>query len=519
MQTKRRRPNSSDTEFKPFITSDNNHEYKKVGKTWTKTMKGLDVKLKKDKNGNPIAWFIRPNDNNVLAKLFNTRKKGIIISHARFCKKFMNEDSLLGKRYPHLISKVNAKNITCRRDPDGARRDSTFKVARRDSTFKVARAASPTFKPVSNRNPVIEPEYDVLPLPDTMTDPIDNNKLFIKNPLIDKNKPLIDKNKLFIKNPLIDKPLIDKNKPLIDKNKPLIDKNMINPNISLVPNLGPNLGPNRTYEPTFSHLTSMPPMPEMFVPKSYLLQPQSQPAVQRFKTQPRNKYSQNDLNQLIAMGFDKTHAINALMRYNDFNTALNLLTDPNNVVTQQDRQGNAFATQIQLYKQPETRHFNVVNNGGSGDCLFLSLAETLMRAKKINYNTDLRKTAFDLRQQIVSYVMSHLDNYFIEDIMQTFRDAVQGGVVVNGQTLYMHNYEHVMRNISTFGTELEISAATQIYKINIYVVNTNGIGWDQLYIGDINNKVTWANVWYIFNMNNGHYTSLVCTDSSGKCPK
>ena len=176
------------------------------------------------------------------------------------------------------------------------------------------------------------------------------------------------------------------------------------------------------------------------------------------------------------------------MRYNDFNTALNLLTDPNNVVTQQDRQGNAFATQIQLYKQPETRHFNVVNNGGSGDCLFLSLAETLMRAKKINYNTDLRKTAFDLRQQIVSYVMSHLDNYFIEDIMQTFRDAVQGGVVVNGQTLYMHNYEHVMRNISTFGTELEISAATQIYKINIYVVNTNGIGWDQLYIGDINNK-------------------------------
>ena len=115
--------------------------------------------------------------------------------------------------------------------------------------------------------------------------------------------------------------------------------------------------------------------------------------------------------------------------------------------------------------------------------------------------------------------MSHLDNYFIEDIMQTFRDAVQGGVVVNGQTLYMHNYEHVMRNISTFGTELEISAATQIYKINIYVVNTNGIGWDQLYIGDINNKVTWANVWYIFNMNNGHYTSLVCTDSSGKCPK
>ena len=80
---------------------------------------------------------------------------------------------------------------------------------------------------------------------------------------------------------------------------------------------------------------------------------------------------------------------------------------------------------------------------------------------------------------------------------------------MNGQTLYMRNYEPEMRNKSTFGTELEISAAAQIYKMNIYVVNTNGIGWDQLYIGDPHKN---ANTWYILNMNKGHYASLLCDD-------
>jgi hypothetical protein len=114
--------------------------------------------------------------------------------------------------------------------------------------------------------------------------------------------------------------------------------------------------------------------------------------------------------------------------------------------------------------------------------------------------------------------MKNLNHYFIRSTEQTFQDAIDMGVDVNGQTLYMHNYEYEMRKQHTYGTEVEIAAAAQIYAINIYVVNTNGIGWDQPYIGDPTTKNTWANTWYIFNMNKGHYTSLRCTDGPGKCP-
>lgn len=212
------------------------------------------------------------------------------------------------------------------------------------------------------------------------------------------------------------------------------------------------------------------------------------------------------------MGFKPQFIVKALMKHNNnLDKAIEELLTMKNLehITHNERMAqNGFTTTVQLLKLIRKK-FTIRDNGGSGDCLFLSLAETLMRAHKINYNPDLPTIAFDLRQKIVKYVMSHLDNYFIEDSLQTFRNAIQGGVVVNGQTLYMRNYEPEMRNKSTFGTELEISAAAQIYKMNIYVVNTNGIGWDQLYIGDPHKN---ANTWYILNMNKGHYASLLCDD-------
>jgi hypothetical protein len=90
---------------------------------------------------------------------------------------------------------------------------------------------------------------------------------------------------------------------------------------------------------------------------------------------------------------------------------------------------------------------------------------------------------------------------------QTFADALQHGIRVNGPTLYKNNYEREMKKRGTFGTELEISAASLLYGINIYVVNIKGISFDQLYIGD--GSPTQHNTWYIFNYNNSHYTSLI----------
>ena len=220
------------------------------------------------------------------------------------------------------------------------------------------------------------------------------------------------------------------------------------------------------------------------------------------------------------MGFhDMVKNANALMKHNNnINKALDELKKINNLEksTRNERTPPTFTTTIELLKSTARKKFTIRDNGGSGDCLFLSLAETLMRAHIINHNADINTAAHDLRQKIVKYVMTHLEYYFIEDNHQTFRDAINHGVVVNGQTLYMGNYEDEMKKQSTYGTELEISAAAQLYKINIYVVNIYGISFDQLYVG--NHPTNWQNTWYIFNYNNAHYTSLLCDDAPSGCP-
>ena len=148
--------------------------------------------------------------------------------------------------------------------------------------------------------------------------------------------------------------------------------------------------------------------------------------------------------------------------------------------------------------------FTIKENGVGGDCLFHSLHEILTRAKHIFIRN---KTQHDIRVDIVNYVMTNLDGYQNQMTQQKFEDALKYGVRVNGRMLYKNNYEREMKKSGTFGTELEISAASQLYEINIYVVNINGISFDQLYIGD--SPPTTSNTWYIFNYNNAHYTSLI----------
>ena len=224
-------------------------------------------------------------------------------------------------------------------------------------------------------------------------------------------------------------------------------------------------------------------------------------------------------NQMTEMGFNTIKAKNALMKHNnDIERAIDeLISETLQTLTQDDRNGvhhKHFTTTIQLFNLTAQKTFNIKDNGGAGDCLFRSIHEILSRAKPLFARN---KTAHDIRLEIVNYVMQNLDQYQNQMTLQTFEDALQHGVRVNGNALLrIDNYEREMKKPGTYGTELEISAASLLYDINIYVVNKNGISFDQLYIG--NGFPTLQNTWYILNINNVHYTSLICNDGPGECP-
>lgn len=221
---------------------------------------------------------------------------------------------------------------------------------------------------------------------------------------------------------------------------------------------------------------------------------------------------------MTEMGFNPIKAKNALMKHNnDIERAIDELIHESLHTTTQDERisahRNHFVTTIQLFNLITRKNFIIVDNGGAGDCLFRSIHETLSRAKP---SIARNKTAHDIRLEIVNFVMRNLNQYQNQMTLQTFEDALQHGVRVNGNTLRIHNYEREMKKQSTYGTDLEISAASLLYDINIYVVNKNGISFDQLYIG--NGFPTLQNTWYILNINNVHYTSLICNDGPGECP-
>jgi len=167
-----------------------------------------------------------------------------------------------------------------------------------------------------------------------------------------------------------------------------------------------------------------------------------------------------------------------------------------------------ITTEVQFLNLSARKNFIIKDNGGAGDCLFLSLHETLTR---MNHPSARNKNAHDIRLDIVNFVMKHLNEHQIPTTQMTFEEVLRHGIRVNGgNVLRLRNYEHEMKKRSTYGTELEIAAAALLYEINIYVVNKNGISFDQLYIG--NSVPTWRNIWYLFNINNAHYTSLICND-------
>jgi hypothetical protein len=493
--------------FKSFITADDNPEHGK----WSK---GIDVKLEKDRKGNPIAWLIggdglwdEPFEElkkgakagrykkfiDELMKTyprFNTFTqpnvhKGIKLSHAMFCKLFM-QDSLLGRLYPNLLNQLKQYRYCplkivnpVPRPRQAIQRPAIQRPAiQRPAIPAIQREAIPEI-PAIKRQAITAIQREAIP-----EIPAIKREAIPEIPAI--------KRQAITAIPVIPA-AIPAAIPVIPAAIPVIQRQS--------PRQGPRQSQRR---PSVSQR-----------PRQNKIQ---------FQTRRRHRPSvQTNLKILIDMGFDNTiQMTNALMKHNnDIERAIHELTmSKSSQTTSQTNThderiyiDNILTTTITLLHLTARKNFIVQDNGGAGDCLFLSLYDTLTRANPL---TTQNKTAHDIRLEIVDFVMRNLNRPQNQTTKQTFENAIHHGIVVNGKTLYLHNYEREMSNQYTYGTELEISAAAQLYKMNIYVVNRNGISLDQLYIG--NGRPTWRNTWYIFNINNAHYTSLICIDGPDNCP-
>jgi hypothetical protein len=552
-KTQRRKTGGS---FNSFITADNNRAHYESGKT----RKGIDVKLEKDRTGKPIAWLIggdAPWDESFeelkkgakggryksfIAELFKTyprfnnftqSDRGIKISHAMFCKLFMH-DSVLGRMYPMLIAKVN--------------KTPQLKCAPIRAVEPVVRAMEPIVRePVVRVQPVVramEPVVRVQPVVRAMEpvvramepvvramEPVVREPVVRVRDPMRKSKSLSRKNfpdQRFIDQRFIDQRFIDQrfpdqrfmNQRFPDQrfmNQRFLDQRFMNQSFLNQSFLNQRLMDQSFLNQNQSFLNQN----QIFGRQSFGRQSFGRQSFgrQSFPRRTRRIESidpaiRDNVKTLTAMGFQTQIIMKALMKHNNnIVKAIDELTSLQNMTHHERMAHHGFTTTIQLLKLTARKNFIIRNHGGSGDCLFLSLYDTLTRADP---NVTRNKTPHDIRLEIVNYIMTNLNRYQNKTTGQTFKNAIQHGIVVNGKTLHINNYADEMRKQGTYGTDLEISAAAQLYKINIYVVNQDGISFDQLYIG--NHPSDWQNTWYIFNLNNSHYTSLLCDDGPGGCP-
>ena len=175
-----------------------------------------------------------------------------------------------------------------------------------------------------------------------------------------------------------------------------------------------------------------------------------------------------------------------------------------------------FETSIRDGTNTINQKFVKKENDGSGDCLFLTLLELLKKAKPdvvSNLNgTDDNAKAQTLREELVDFISSDVNTSLQYGETGFTHDEILrvGGVVVNGgNVLYKnsHNpnndYTIVMKRPDTYGTDLEISGAANKYSLTIYVVNSSGINFDSVYVGDVS-----PHTWYIYNNDGIHYMWL-----------
>ena len=492
--------------FYSFIDADVNTEF-------GGEKKGIHVKLEKDDNGKPYAWLIGGEaywDSTFdalkkgakggrykkfiyeLLKMdpqFNsfTRPnvgKGIKISHAMFCKLFA-PNSTLGQMYPKLVAKMKKRNYC----------QSTYAKPIHAPIPAAAPAAVPTAVPAAV--PADAPAAVPAPIPAAV--PADA-------PMIDVPAPIpAAAHMIDVPVPVPDPDVIDVPVPVPD----VIDVPRISYKLrdtipyaksGSIPYAKPGSIP---YAKPAS--VSIPYNNTVSIPGIYHGKPHKS-SVKRRQQNPRRISAPELQHNLIIlthdMGFNPFKAKHALIKHgNNIDLAIDeLITESSDTRNERSTYPH-FETTILIFNLKYRMHFKIKDNRAEGNCLFYSLHEILIRAKPA-----FKETAHNIRVHIVDFVMNNL-GYKNQMTQQTFDDALKYGVMVNGYMLYKKDYVREMKKSGTFGTELEISAASQLYGINIYVVNKAGISFDQLYIGD--GYPNQHNTCYIFNYNNTHYTSLI----------
>ena len=217
--------------------------------------------------------------------------------------------------------------------------------------------------------------------------------------------------------------------------------------------------------------------------------------------------------------------------------------DKNDTISaEQNNSGNSISsvitdlmTTIDIGGKKQRMSFDVQNFGGQGDCLFLTLLAYLkvyhpepleLILNNINtkykighpyngYYKNITNDAWLLRIAIADYVLMNPTKNILSlnattvltesfKTGQTFDERLKSDYSHVAGTTANDNYWREMTNISTYGTEIEIAAASQLFNINIYVVNTLGLGLDQTYVND----PTKQDMCFIFNYNRGHYVIL-----------
>jgi hypothetical protein len=191
-------------------------------------------------------------------------------------------------------------------------------------------------------------------------------------------------------------------------------------------------------------------------------------------------------------------------------------------------------TTIEIGGKKQIIDFDVQNFGGQGDCLFLTLLaylkvyrdgdlQTILNNINTKYNLghpyngyyeNITDDAQLLRFAIADYVVTNPERPSVSTNAtsltasfkkgQTFGERLKSDYSRGTGTTANENYLNQMTKISTYGTEIEIAGASQLFNINIYVVNTLGLSGDQTYVNDPKNQ----NTCFIFNYNKGHYVIL-----------
>ena len=154
---------------------------------------------------------------------------------------------------------------------------------------------------------------------------------------------------------------------------------------------------------------------------------------------------------------------------------------------------NMLNTAIGINNDVKYRKFKLIQNLLDGNCLFHSLSEVL----KKDFNI--------IRFEIANFVKTHYNdriNSLSTNVNTTYSELIL--MKNNSQPITMDEYFNHMNTPKTWGTDIEIMAACELYKINIYIINSIGLNMDQYYIGNKDNTLH-NNVIYLYNDNLIHY--------------